>query len=523
MVISSFSFVAFLLLTSFLAAAAAFTLVIISTAHIGTKRTPAEVIHKTPPGAVFLFDHETLVDAAYDAEPILGAISSASRDWDRFIAWLESAFPDAARWAEEKGDAETKQFDSSLDGAKLTMERSGSRLRASLEVGPPLPVEDRIAGQSLFAIEQEIEALRANESALPYPIWRQDPLRRVIWVNDAYLDALRNLHGPDAASRWPTPPIFDADAVAEAADHDTSLRISLGRDAGESWHEVHTHPAGDDLICCAINIDQTIRAEKKLRGFTQTLTKTFADLPVGMAIFDHRKRLVVFNPALVELTQLSIGFLAGNPALGAVLDRMRDAGRVPEPRNYTAWRQKFVSLDILQDGSDFLETWTLSDGQTIRVTARPHPDGAVAFIFEDITSELSLTRRFRAELDAGQSALDQIDEAVAVFSATGILTMSNEAYRTLWGVEDHQKITPLAISDAAKIWEARSLPSMVWRQAMTFVHEGGVRAPWSSDFTMRNGRTATFRIVPLSGGSTLIGFTPHTATSGELRFKRRAS
>jgi hypothetical protein len=42
----------------------------------------------------------------------------------------------------------------------------------------------------------------------------------------------------------------------------------------------------------------------------------------------------------------------------------------------------------------------------LRVTGRPHPNGAIAFLFEDISQEVSLTRRFRTDLDLDRGILD---------------------------------------------------------------------------------------------------------------------
>ena len=44
-----------------------------------------------------------------------------------------------------------------------------------------------------------------------------------------------------------------------------------------------------------------MQAETALRGFMQTLAKTFAHLPTGLAIFDQHRQLALFNPALAPL------------------------------------------------------------------------------------------------------------------------------------------------------------------------------------------------------------------------------
>ena len=81
-------------------------------------------------------------------------------------------------------------------------------------------------------------------------------------------------------------------------------------------------------------------AERQARVFVQTLSKTFAQLSTGLAIFDRSRKLVMFNPALMDLTKLSAAFLSGQPDLNAFLDRLRDSGVLPEPKNYASWREE---------------------------------------------------------------------------------------------------------------------------------------------------------------------------------------
>ena len=521
MVVSGLGLVLLLVLSSVAASVLALCLASIARSGLSKGAGASTGMLALDEPVVFLFENKKLVDATRSAEAILHAVSNDTSDWEGFWLWLALSFPDAQSWISSADVCDTFESQSSMDGSTLRIDRKEARLRVTLEATTS---NDRQGSSAqLSFLEREIDTLRTNEDAMPYPMWRQDVADRITWVNRAYLETLSRMNGPDSASRWPTPALFDLGAVSGSVGDARPLRAALGQSNNESWYEIHTIKTDEGLICSALDINPAVRAERKLREFTQTLSRTFADLNVGLAIFDRARRLAIFNPALADLTHLSAGFLAGHPGLGAVLDRMRDAGRVPEPRNYPKWRERIVSLDISAGDADFSETWTLSDGQTLRVTARPHPDGAVAFIFEDISSELALTRRFRAELDAGRSVLDQVDEAIAVFSSTGVLTMSNRAYSNLWNTNQSTDFAHLSITDAAQTWESQCLPSLVWSQATTFVHQNGVRQPWTSDVTMRNGRAATFRIAPLSGGSTLIGFTPHNATSGELRFRRRAS
>ena len=106
---------------------------------------------------------------------------------------------------------------------------------------------------------------------------------------------------------------------------------------------------------------------------------------------------------------------------------------MPEPRNYKDWREKLTELEGGASGHGYAATWTLADGQVLEVVGRPHGNGAFALIFKDITSEIGLTRQFRAELDLNQAVLDSLEEALVIFDSNGVLTISNAAYATMWG------------------------------------------------------------------------------------------
>ena len=108
-------------------------------------------------------------------------------------------------------------------------------------------------------------------------------------------------------------------------------------------------------------------------------------------MFDAKRGLSLFNPALTDLTALPVDFLSARPTLHAFIDRLREARRMPEPRDWRSWRERITALEAASTEGTYLETWNLPAGQTWRVSGRPHPDGAIALMFEDITAEISLT------------------------------------------------------------------------------------------------------------------------------------
>jgi PAS domain-containing protein len=194
-------------------------------------------------------------------------------------------------------------------------------------------------------------------------MWREATDGAVIWANHAYLIRAAALLPLGKDLSWPLPTLFEAKTPATG-------RVKLQLQAGAEWFDVTRVVLGDETLVYAIAANSAVQAETSLRNFMQTLTKTFADLPTGLAIFDRSRVLQLFNPALADLTSLSPDFLISRPTLSAVLDAMRAKAMIPEPKDYRSWRKQLTKLEEEAAMGIFEETWSLPGGQTYRVIGR---------------------------------------------------------------------------------------------------------------------------------------------------------
>lgn len=385
---------------------------------------------------VFLFRDRKLVDATGPARGLLAGLPG-DNDWTRLIAWLGMRIPQAEAALLDMGQGARIHLQGDGNGAvKLLAEDLGQNV-LRLTLADPMAENAGILVDSLThsAMEHEIEILRSTMDHSPMLAWRQDAEGQITWANSAYLQVA------EATARgqtvWPLPQVIDLSArpvPQSGAALGGSRRVQVEIDGHSRWYDCHVHEVASQTVAIALPADAAVRAERSLREFVQTLTKTFADLPIGLAIFDRDRHLQLFNPALIDLTGLATGFLTARPTLYAFLDRLREARMVPEPKDYRSWRNQMSSLEAAASSGHHVEMWSLPGGQTYRVTGRPHPDGAVAFLFEDITSEISLTRKFRADLSLGAEVLDSLEDAVTVFAANGEMLILNRGYARLWGM-----------------------------------------------------------------------------------------
>lgn len=151
------------------------------------------------------------------------------------------------------------------------------------------------------------------------------------------------------------------------------------------------------------------------------------------------------------------------------------------------------------------------------MTGRPHPDGAFALLFEDISAEISLTRRFRTEIETCQSVLDTLHEGIVVFSNGGNLVLANEAYCTFWDTDLEDGIGHHDLRAEILKWQERCTPTRIWTNLKELANQMGMRKHWTATALMDNGRQLTCSASPISGGMTMIKFRFGGAGTAKLR------
>ena len=438
--------------------------------------------HATPAGAALL------------------STNTAETDWHALRATLVHRFPDLPD-ADALRSIDTLVIPamSPSDTGLVRLAREGEMVHVEIADSEP---GDAYTIHTIRALQSRNDVLELAADAAPYPIWMLDTNGKVNWYNPRYATLLET-HGAGDH----TQSLFEIPLLDHTGSGSARSSITSSKDTRDTWYDVTITKAGDRSICHAVNINAVIQAEIAQRNFVQTLAKTFAQLSIGLAIFARTRQLALFNPALVALTSLPVEFLSARPQLLSFFARLRDNRVMPEPKNYMSWRHEISDVIAAATHSSYQETWSLDSGHTYRVSGRPHPDGAVAFLIEDITAEISLTRNFRAELELGQSMMDAFDDALVVFSSTGVLTFCNAAYREMWKVDPDNSFADITIVDSQQMWQDKATPDPAWSDIRDFVMKIGERAQWDTEVTHADGRKLHVQMSPVVAGSTMIRFS----------------
>lgn len=447
-----------------------------------TKRIP------TPQkDVVLLFRDATILDATSDAFDLFGHDIQEVSD---LLDALEPSFPDLRAALDETPEWSGQMASPINNSVTLDVSNLNGTVRFQL-CGDfeSLSQPDGQKAQLTTALMQDVRQFS------PQLVWQQDGNGKVTWSNTAY----RNQVGQHIDA-----PFLELNTHMDGKRQIQQRITRVGND--KQWFDVTTVARDDHFLHFATDATALVRAEQDRRNFVQTLGKTFADLSIGLAIFDKGRQLATFNPALLDMTKLPVTFLSARPTIDTVLDRLRELRMMPEPKNYTSWREEFTAVEAGAKNGTYTVNWALPDGQTYRVTGRPHPDGAFAILFEDITAEVSLTRRFRSDIETGQAVLDTLPDAIAVFSGTGTMVVSNNAYSKLWSTQSELILDHRDVKTEISVWQDSCIASPVWTEIQTFIQRLGGRKPWSENAMLVDGRHLRCHAMPIAGGMTMVRF-----------------
>lgn len=287
-------------------------------------------------------------------------------------------------------------------------------------------------------VEAPAKAARAQRLLLEEVL---DALPLPVWLHDSTLTPVFTNHSPDAK---PLSEIVHG-LAARARDDKRPERESHVID--ERAFHVDIQPLPDGRL---LGFAQDAAPERALEAAVarhQDAQHTVLEgLTTAIAIFDTDMRLIFFNTAYAELWGLDVAWLATKPGYGEVLDRLREARRLPEVADFPAFKAEQMALfSDLKTASETL--LHLPDGGTVRRHSSPYPLGGLVFAYEDESQQLDLERSYKTLSAVQRETLDNLYEGVAVFGADGRLRLHNPAFAELWSLEDDALDDNTHISD----------------------------------------------------------------------------
>ena len=418
---------------------------------------------------------------ASETERLATAIQRLIAHGEGFGFWLSAASP--ARWAQGRV----------VGGRAVMCVQSAEATHAELES----------LSKQLHAAQQARDELAGALRAAPLLLWRRGAGGAVQWCNDLYLKACEF---DDAAPTAQMPDLFPPKRSARTQSERRTAAVNGARRVFEI-RQVATPDGGGYGM--ALDVTEQAEREEAARRTAETQAQTLDQLRLGVAIFDRNLRLTFCNDAAARLFAQDREWLDSGPELRELLDAMREKRRIPEVMEYAQWRaQTLEAARTLAEPQDY--EWHLPDGVAVHVAARPHAEGGVMLVFEDISHVYSLQRRFRTATAVQQAALMKLAEGVVVFGEDGALKVFNPAFAEMWNLRaDSQE--GLCAADLARRCTPLFDDAAFW--ARLVAHVGGAsasRRSWSCPLHRSDDSVLDMASTPLPDGGVMFAFADVT-------------
>ncbi|MES2121125.1 MAG: ATP-binding protein [Pseudomonadota bacterium] len=381
--------------------------------------------------------------------------------------------------------------------------------------------------------EAALNSLTHLIEAAPFPMWYRGPDLKIGLVNSAFVLAVEGRDAADVIERGAElvdlPGGEGALDLAREAQQDERI-VSLMQPAiirGERrmLRIVNVPLATGAVAGFAIDVQDLEDARSEIVRHIDSQRELADRLTAGTAQFDPDRTLGFFNRPFAAMAELDPDWLAEKPEFDRVLERMRDNHRLPEARDFPAWKEErrgwFTSPEEVIE-----EEWSLPNGDHIRIVAQPLPDGGLRLILEDRTEQLRLASARDTLLRVRAATFDNLYEAISVFASDGRLYLWNRRFLEDWELDEewlasHPRVDELVPAMAQKLVNptaAAQIREMV-RQTTN------ERQSADGRLTFTDGRHFQFAAVPLPDGNalfTMVDVTDSTRIEAALRERATA-
>lgn len=363
---------------------------------------------------------------------------------------------------------------------------------------------------------------------LPVPAWIRDSKLGLIFVNNAYSEAV-NLTTSDVLQRQVE---FAAGAIGDdgralarrAQMHDATLTESHSIIiAGKPRLYEITESAvidGSGLVGFARDYSAIEEIRTEFERVLESQHIILNQIDTGVAIYSAERRLIYYNDAFMRLWGLKDEFLIKIPTYTEVLQALRQTRLLPDVRDVEAWIRQ--ENEIFQTLVDPKRDWLhLRDQRSVEVITQTHPQGGLLFTYRDRTQPTAPAATAASQVDPLPTAvLEYVNEAVAVFGADESVRLCNAAFRKFWRLDD-RAVEALTINAFfAHITRQLRFPG----SDMSFRQECIGRKASQGSLALSDRRLVDYVISPLFDGAVMVSFQDVTEVARqqeELRTKER--
>lgn len=380
--------------------------------------------------------------------------------------------------------------------------------------------------------EGALDALTHLIQNAPFPMWYRGPDLSLGLVNAAFVAAVEGRDAEEVIERG-------AELIDATGQEGARAGAETALETGRPYSRTQPATIGQErrmlrivdvplptgaVAGFAIDIQDLEDARIELASHQESQRELADRMSAGVVQFDDDRQLAFFNQPFAIMAQLEPDWLGERPEFDRVLERMRENGRIPEVRDFPAWKAErrawFTSPEEAIE-----EDWILSNGDHLRVLGQPLPDGGLRFIFEDRTEQVRLATARDTLLRVRAATFDNLFEVISVFASDGRLYLWNRRFSELWHLDEawlaeHPRVDELVPAMAKRLVNPTAAAQV--RELVRSTTSG--RQSGTGRVSLTDGRHFDFAAVPLPDGNALFTMIDVTDSSRiEAALRERAT
>lgn len=379
---------------------------------------------------------------------------------------------------------------------------------------------------------EDFAALVGLIEAAPIPMWFRGNDHRLRLVNAAYVGAVGAV-SPDVVVEDQIELVEESNGLTagKVARRAAERRKPVERvvtatinGARRTLRVTDLPLAAEGVAGYAIDIEDMEEVSRAFRAFREAQRSMLDQISIGVAQFDAERRIAFANQPFYRVFNLPPGVVGEKTAFEQVLRLARECGRIPEVRDFPAWREEKARWFTLSEPVE--ENWPLPESTHLRIIAQPMPDGGLVMFAEDRTEQLALSATRDTLLRTRAATFDNLFEALAVFAPGGHVELWNRGFPHTWGIEPEQleaqpQAAALLEAISGRLAQAdhvRAIGEVIRKATLDRRRGEGVAE-------LADGRTLEYACVPLPDGNglfTVLDVTASRQAEEALRERNRA-
>ena len=376
--------------------------------------------------------------------------------------------------------------------------------------------------------ESALDALTQLIESAPFPMWYRGPDMTLGLVNSAFVSAVEARDAAEVIA-------LGSELIDSPGDQGARAGAAAALENGQPY--IRNQPAtigGERRMLKLVDVPLPTGAVAGFAIDIQDLEDARFDLAqnllsqreladrmtAAVVQFDSDRSLSFFNQPFATMSQIDPAWLSDNPEFDRLLERMRDHGRLPEVRDFPAWKEERRDW-FLSPEEAFTEDWILSNGDHWRIVAQPLPDGGLRMILEDRTEQVRLASSRDTLLRVRTATFDNLFEAISVFASDGRLYLWNRRFCQVWDLDEEWLAGHPRVDELVPVMARKLVNPTAAAQVREMVRDTTTgRQSGTGRVSMTDGRHFEFAAVPLPDGNalfTMVDVTDSTRIEAALR------